>query len=248
MNDIVAGRKGQGRLGQIGFDDQGVRAVRIGLRAKIRHRRPPVSGASSPLRRPKGGGSPGRSRVGASAGGREQRHGATNSAKIRQVAAICLASPSRQRLRSTRSSPHNEADRRRFTACRDPAKDPRRLRGSTMNETIALLSAAAPPAPDDAGPGPNAESSRQSSPSPRACPTTANWRRGGSSSSRGRRANARAGFAEIRLADKPDLDEGGAEESRRFAARRWSSRSSRAPRRTPKSPNGSRSCQPARCA
>ena len=34
MNDIIAGRYGQGRLGETRFDDQGMRAVRIGLRAE----------------------------------------------------------------------------------------------------------------------------------------------------------------------------------------------------------------------
>ena len=34
MNDVVAGRHGQGRLGEAGFDDQRMRAVRIGLRAE----------------------------------------------------------------------------------------------------------------------------------------------------------------------------------------------------------------------
>ena len=34
MNDIVARRYGQGRLGQTGFDNQGMRAVRVGLRAE----------------------------------------------------------------------------------------------------------------------------------------------------------------------------------------------------------------------
>ena len=47
MNDVVAGRDGQGRLGETGFDDQGMRAVRIGLRAE----HPPAQPAGERRRR-----------------------------------------------------------------------------------------------------------------------------------------------------------------------------------------------------
>ena len=76
MNDVVAGRNGQGRLGETGFDDQGMGAVRIGLRAEYPPAQPAGERRAAALK--DGGkakrrlGGFARRRLGAD--GRDQRH------------------------------------------------------------------------------------------------------------------------------------------------------------------------------
>ncbi len=115
-----------------------------------------------------------------------------------------------------------------------------RARNHPMNDTIDLLKrrrSAPPAAHDRAGPD-GRRNSRRSSPSPRACPTTASSRRGASSCSRAA-ARERAGRIAlmIRLEDKPDLDEkatgGGARALRARAAGRRGRVARGAPRQDP---------------